>query len=119
MQRRTFIQQSAATMAAMSFSSIYLDSQQSKYETALIGSGWWGMNILTEAIKAGRSKVVALCDVDERYLKPAAAKVKELNGDTPKLYKDYRELLKKEKPRIVIVATPDHWHALIAIEAIK
>jgi predicted dehydrogenase len=119
MQRRTFIQQGAASIAALSFPAIHSFAQQAKYTTALIGSGWWGMNILTEAIKAGRSKVVALCDVDERFLKPAADKVKELNGDSPKLYKDYRELIKKERPQIVIVGTPDHWHALIAIEAIK
>src|SRR5678816_430196 len=37
----------------------------------------------------------------------------------PKGYADYRELLAKEKPEIVIIATPDHWHALITIDALK
>jgi len=90
-----------------------------KYRTALIGSGWWGKNILKEAIEAGQSKVVALCDVDANAAEVAADQVKGLNGDAPKVYGDFRELLEKEKPEIVIIATPDHWHALITIAALK
>jgi predicted dehydrogenase len=90
-----------------------------KYRTALIGSGWWGKNILKEAIEAGQSKVVALCDVDANAAEVAADQVKGLNGDAPKVYGDFRELLDKEKPEIVIIATPDHWHALITIAALK
>jgi predicted dehydrogenase len=90
-----------------------------KYRTALIGSGWWGKNILKEAIEAGQSKVVALCDVDANAAEVAADQVKDLNGDAPKTYGDFRELLDKEKPEIVIIATPDHWHALITIAALK
>ena len=41
------------------------------------------------------------------------------SGDQPKTYKDYRELLEKEKPEIVLVATPDHWHALQSIAALR
>jgi predicted dehydrogenase len=90
-----------------------------KYRTALIGSGWWGKNILKEAMESGKCKVVALGDVDATTLEAAADQVKELSGDSPKTYGDFRELLEKEKPEIVIVATPDHWHALITIAALK
>ena len=90
-----------------------------KYRTALIGSGWWGKNILREAIAAGSVKVVGLCDVDRRAREVAAEQVKDLNGDEPKTYNDYRELLEKEKPEIVLIATPDHWHALQTIAAVK
>src|SRR5262249_49425284 len=38
---------------------------------------------------------------------------------TPKRYKDYRDVLAKEKPEIVIVGTPDHWHPLVTIDAVK
>ena len=94
-------------------------AHSTKYRTALIGSGWWGMNITGEAIQSGQCQVVALCDVDQRQLDPAAAKVEKLTGQGPKKYKDYRELLEKEKPDIAIVATPDHWHPLAAIAAVK
>ena len=90
-----------------------------KYRTALIGSGWWGKNILNEAIASGKVKVVAMCDVDADAATIAADQVNGLNGDSPKVYGDFRELLEKEKPEIVVIATPDHWHALISIAALK
>ena len=90
-----------------------------KYKLALIGCGWWGNNILAEAMKYGQCKVVGLCDVDVAALVNTKENVKNLLDDNPKTYGDYRELLEKEKPEIVIVGTPDHWHALPAIAAIK
>src|SRR5438128_9363633 len=77
------------------------------------------MNILRVAMESAESKVVAMCDVDENQLNPAVAEVEKLSGDRPKKYKDYRELLEKEKPEIAIVATPDHWHPLVMIAAVK
>jgi predicted dehydrogenase len=120
MHRRQFIKASAVTGAALAAAPlIHVIGKDKKYRTALIGSGWWGNNILRCAIQAGESKIVALCDVDANHLAKTADEVKRLNGDTPKLYRDYRELLSKEKPEIVVVATPDHWHPLIAIAAME
>ena len=121
MNRRNFIKSSAAASAVYSAMPILpaLAYKTKKYRTALIGTGWWGMNILREAMAAGGSKVVAMCDVDQNYLNPAAQEVTKLSGDKPKLYRDFRELLTKEKPEIVIVATPDHWHPLITIMAVQ
>ena len=90
-----------------------------RYRTAIIGAGWWGNNILRCAIEAGQSQVVALCDVDQRALAATDTELKKLTSDTPRHYRDYREMLAKEKPEICIVATPDHWHALAAIAAMK
>ncbi|MEM1136463.1 MAG: Gfo/Idh/MocA family oxidoreductase [Bacteroidota bacterium] len=121
MERRAFVKKSSMA-ASLAFSALPLSglaSRAKKYKTALIGSGWWGMNILRCAIAAGESKVVALCDVDKRHLDSALAEVNKLCDDRPKVFNDYRELLQKEKPEIVIVATPDHWHPLITIDAIK
>ena len=90
-----------------------------KYRTAVVGTGWWGGNIMLSAIQAGESQIVALCDVDTRQLKKTGEDLSKLTADKPKLYRDYREMLAKEKPEIVIVATPDHWHPLIAIAAMQ
>ena len=49
----------------------------------------------------------------------AADQVNDLNGDKPKSYRQHQELLEKEKPDILIIATPDHWHALQTIDAVK
>lgn len=120
LDRRRFVTSCAATGLALAAApAVHAAPRDKKYRTALVGSGWWGMNILREAIAAGQSKVVALCDVDERILERSCQEVQKLCADSPKRYIDYRELLEKEKPEIVINATPDHWHALITIAAVK
>src|SRR5438445_65124 len=111
MNRRHFLGTAAALAAAP-----YVRARSGKaYRTALVGSGWWGMNILREALAAGRSNVVGVCDVDARTLTTAADEIGDTTNTSPKKYEDFRELLDKEKPEIVIVATPDHWHALPAV----
>lgn len=97
---------------------VHAASKGKVYRTALIGSGWWGMNILKEAMATGNTKCVALCDVDRDKLEIAAEEVNDLSGNLPKTYTDFRELLDNEEIDIAIVATPDHWHALNTIAAI-
>ena len=117
--RRHFLAASAAAGFSFAAPAVVRAGQQKVYSTALIGSGWWGMNILREAVKAGHSNVVAMCDVDRRQLDPAAAEIEKMTGTAPKKYGDFRELLEKEKPEIAIVATPDHWHPLQMIAAVQ
>lgn len=119
MNRRIFIKSTAAASLAYSALPIITSAQTKKYTTALIGTGWWGMNILREALASGQSKLVAICDVDQRQSDAAMVEINKLTSDKPKVYKDYRELIANEKPEIVIVATPDHWHALCMIEAVN
>lgn len=119
--RRKFVQSSIA-LAATPFPAVILGAnatRRAEYRTALIGSGWWGMNILGEAIRSKECRTVAMCDVDENQLTPALDKVEKETGSRPKGYKDFRELLEREKPEVVIVGTPDHWHPLIMIAAVK
>jgi hypothetical protein len=58
-------------------------------------------------------------DVDRRLLGRCAEEVAKWTSDVPKHYEDYREMLEREKPDIAIVGTPDHWHALQTIAAVK
>lgn len=116
LSRRRFL---STTMAGLAAPAILRAAPGRKYRTALIGCGWWGNNILNEAMAAGQAKVVGLCDVDANVLEITAEHVKDEAGDEPHPYKDFRELLDKEKPEVVIIATPDHWHALISIAALK
>ncbi len=120
LDRRSFLKSSAAAgMALGAFRLLGAEQPARKYRTAIVGTGWWGMNILGEAMAAGESKVVAMCDVDDNQLNPAAEQVEKLTGNKPTKYKDFRELLDQERPEICIVATPDHWHPLVTIEAVK
>ena len=126
--RRSFLKTSAAGAAAASLAAPALARQPDgpKYRVALIGSGWWGTNILREALASGRCECVALCDPDSRQFTrgdtagdgdTGPLDLAKKHGDDPALFADYRECLAKAKPDIAIVATPDHWHPLACIAA--
>jgi len=117
--RRSFLKNSVISGLAFAAPTLLRAGSNGKYRTALIGSGWWGMNIARAALQSGECTIVAMCDVDANQLNPAAAEIEKLSGDKPKKYKDYREMLEREKPQIVIVGTPDHWHPLITIAAVR
>jgi predicted dehydrogenase len=116
MDRRHFTLSSVAALAAP-----YIRAQSTGkvYRTALIGSGWWGMNLLREGLASNQIKCVALADPDQRARESAADDIEGLAGNKPAVFNDYREMLEKEKPEVVIIATPDHWHALTSIAAMK
>lgn len=87
----------------------------------LIGSGWYGKSALLRLLQVAPAEVVALCDVDRRMADEAAELVatRQASGKKPAVFHDYREMLEKEPFDIVQVSTPDHWHALAAIAAMK
>lgn len=95
------------------------------YRVGVIGSAWMGRCDLFALMQVAPVEVVALCDVDRTMLddmtRRIAAFPDSLTRQTraPQLYRDYREMLKQHRFDIVIVATPDHWHALPAIAALK
>jgi len=118
--RRRFLQTSAAATLAYSVLPLFgAPAASSKYRTALIGCGWWGNNILGEAMASGACQIVGLCDVDQRFLNRTVERVRQETGDEAHPYGDYREMLEREKPEICIVGTPDHWHALQTIDAVR
>ncbi|MBI1248367.1 twin-arginine translocation signal domain-containing protein [bacterium] len=60
---------------------------------------------------------VALADVDAGILEDTAGKVKSKQGKKPDTYKDYRKVLDRDDIDAVMIATPDHWHTKVAVEA--
>src|SRR4051794_3834789 len=118
MKRRAFLRSTAAGIF-LANAPFILGQERTTYQTALIGSGWWGKNILKEAAASKRCQIVALCDVDGNGLEVSGDQVNAWDGESPKTYKNHLELLEKEKPDVVIIATPDHWHALQTIDALK
>ena len=116
MQRRQFLKTSAAAFAA---SALYAD--QKPRRVGLIGTGWYGKADLFRLIQVAPVEVVSLCDVDSKMLSDAAdmTATRQVSRKRPRTYRDYREMLKERDLDIVLIATPDHWHALIMIEAVK
>lgn len=80
------------------------------------GMGWANVN---GALKVPGVNLVALCDIDKNVLDKRMAELSKRNIDTSKIttYGDYRKLLERKDIDAVIIGTPDHWHALIMIEA--
>lgn len=92
-----------------------------KKRVGLIGTGWYGKTDLMRLIQVAPVEVVSLCDVDSQMLQAAGELTasRQLSKKVPRLYKDYREMLKEKDLDIVLIGTPDHWHALPMIEAVK
>jgi predicted dehydrogenase len=121
MNRRSFLERSALTTAALNIlqSSAFSAQAGEKIKLGLIGCGWWGMVDVEAAFQVGGVEVVALCDVDSAHLEESAAKVEQLQGSRPKTFKLYEDLLQEEGLQAVIIATPPHWHALQLIAALE
>lgn len=121
--RRRFLQGATASLALTTFGASGLDiiNPQKTLRVALIGAGWYGKSDLFRLIQVAPVEVVALCDVDKNMLSGAAAIVKQRqkSGKTPRLYNDYRKLLSENELDIVLIGTPDHWHALQTIDVLK
>src|SRR5437868_7651177 len=113
--RRTILQSTAlaAAVAALPGYVAYA-ADEKKYRVGLIGAGWYGKADLLRLIQVAPVDVVSLCDVDEKMLAEAAELVatRQKSGKTPRTYHDYRDMLKEKDLAIVLVAPPDHWHAL-------
>lgn len=128
MNRKTFIQNSLAAGAG----SMFLPGLRGYAKTAsqphmtsndqirigAIGINGMGWSNITKAIEVPGVKLVALCDVDQNVVQ------KRLNDklvapfkDKIKVYGDYRKMLEQKDLDVVYIGTPDHWHALMMIDA--
>ncbi len=121
--RRRFLQTASASLALSTFGHQGLDTlfRDKPWRVGLIGTGWYGKNDVFRLIQVAPVEVVSICDVDQQLLKEAANLIsqRQKSGKTPRTYTNYREMLAEKDLDIVLIGTPDHWHALQAIDAIK
>jgi predicted dehydrogenase len=124
MKRREFLRMGSAGFAALALTGLpgrAAEPADQKKRVGLIGSGWYGKIDLLRLIQVAPVEVVSLCDVDRRMLDEAAEIVagRQLSKKRPRTYHDYREMLKEKDLDIVLIAAPDHWHALPMIAAVQ
>src|SRR3954466_11486015 len=122
--RRAFLRSSAALAAATALPNWFLDRCRaepeperptSKNDTpgiALVGCGGMGRGDLKNAARFGR--VVALCDVDEGQVAGAGKDWPDAARE-----RDFRKVMERKDVDVVICGTPDHWHTLVSMAAMR
>ena len=121
MNRRDFVKAGTAGLAFSALGGYAAEFAEQKKRVGLIGTGWYGKCDLFRLIQVAPVEVVSLCDVDKKMVAEAAEMVsaRQASKKKPRTYGDYRQMLKEKDLDIVLVETPDHWHALAMIEAVK
>ncbi|MDN5205071.1 Gfo/Idh/MocA family oxidoreductase [Fulvivirgaceae bacterium BMA10] len=122
--RRNFVKKSvmggiglSLTMSAKSYGNILGANDRVNFAVAGLNGRGGG---LLHAINACKDASIGyICDVDSRVIQTASKRVNELSGTDPKAFADVRKLLEEKDLDAIVIATPDHWHAPMAIMAVS
>ncbi len=120
MNRRSFVS-TLATAGAVAATAprLFGRSPSPSPTVGVVGSGWYGGVNLSSLVRYAGARVTALVDVNTRHLAKSLDLVAGLQTEVPRTFSHYDAMLADAVPDIVIVATPDHWHALPAIAAMQ
>ena len=125
MQRKEFLKKSALAIAGSMFlpSLTGFSSQKisasDQINIGAIGINGMGWGNTLKAVQVPGVNLVAVCDVDENVInRKLNSKQGAAFKDKVRIYKDYRKMLEQKDIDVVYIGTPDHWHALMMIEAV-
>jgi len=111
MNRRTFLLTGGALTAAGA-------APSDQIVLGVIGSGGRGAFVMTVFQKSAAVRVGAISDVFEPNLERAISLASKVPGTHPKVYRNYRDLLADKDIGAVLIATPEHWHAQMVLDAL-
>ena len=111
--RRIFLGTAAAGLAASSLRA----APSIRIRVGFIGLGGQGTGRLNQFLKQPDVEAAAVCDLDTHHVERAVALVEKAQGRKPETFHDYRQLLARKDIDAVMIATPDHWHALPTVQA--
>ncbi len=127
--RRQFLKTSAAVAAATGLPAWFVERDRAEAASAprrlgpndrlgiaLVGCGGQGSGDCGAAARFG--DVVAVCDVDEKHVEEAAKRFTK-DGKTPAKFNDFRKGMERDDVQVIITGTPDHWHTLVNLAAVK
>lgn len=117
MNRRRFVSTLALAVTAAVTARLAASTAAPRLRVGVIGCGWYGGVNLGVLARCAPIEVVALCDPNQRALAAMLRQVAGFQAEVPRTFADFRVMLADGAPEIVIVATPDHWHALPALAA--
>jgi len=111
MNRRTFLFAGGSVLAVQA-------APSDQINLGVIGSGGRGTFVMTVFQKDPALRVTAICDVYEPNLENAVSTASKTPGTHPKIYRNYKELLADKDIQAVLIATPEHWHAQMVLDAL-
>jgi predicted dehydrogenase len=127
--RREFLNRSAILAAAAAASATNATAQQpvtsaakaqtDKLRVAVVGVRGRGMSHVNGFAGKNNCEIVTVCDCDEAVIGNAMKKIEQVQGKAPKFEKDIRKVVVDKDIDIVAIATPNHWHALMAVWAME
>jgi len=109
--RRTFLLSAAGAAA-------YAVPPSDQIALGVIGSGGRGTFVMGVFQKDPALRVRAICDVYEPNLENAISAASRVPGNRPRVYRNYRELLADKEVQAVLIATPEHWHYQMVLDAL-
>jgi predicted dehydrogenase len=112
MPRRTFLVTGGSALAA------WAAPPSDQVALGVIGSGGRGTVVMSVFQKDPALKVTAICDVYEPNLENAVSVASKVGGTHPKVYRNYKELLADKDVEAVLIATPEHWHYQMVLDAL-
>ena len=123
--RRQFLQTASAATALAALPALGADALDivngKPKRVGLIGAGWYGKSDLWRLVQVAPVEIISICDPDTKMLAEAVeiASQRQKSKKQPRTYNDYREMLKEKDLDLVLIGSPDHWHALHCIAAIE
>jgi len=119
--RRMFLRGLGAAALTLSVAPSWALQPTKKWRVGLIGTGWYGKSDLFRLMQVAPVEVIALCDPDRQELEKAGRLVKARTGksESPSLYVHHEKMLAAHTFDIILVGSPDHWHALHTLDALR
>ncbi len=120
--RRKFIKNTVVATAVVGVAPSVLNacaSPAKKVTVALIGCRSMGFSDLKVFLKQDNVECLALCDVDSKILEEKAEAIETQTGTRPQTFGDFRNVLENPEIDVIIIGTPDHWHAIMMMMALE
>ncbi|MFC1763667.1 Gfo/Idh/MocA family oxidoreductase [Planctomycetota bacterium] len=125
--RRDFLKQASAVSAGMAIGGLGMPTESygrviganDRINFAVVGLHARGMAHLESLTKCKNTSVSHMCEVDQRYVQPFSEMAEKAFGQAPVLETDFRKLMEIKAVDAITVATPEHWHAPMAIMGLQ
>jgi len=123
MNRRQFLKRTSSALALLT-AARYVPvtfAAESPLRVGLIGTGWYGKSSLLRLLQVAPTEVVSICDVDSRMVTEAADLIaqRQRSGKRPRIHSDFRKMIAERDVEVMMVSTPDHWHAVQSILSLQ